>query len=377
MKTYNLRYAFLALVVFGCSTSDDGLGDGKGDEKNETVAYTIVLEGDSQLSGTLLNADAKSLEISSDKSGFLSVDKPQLTFEDASVLSMFRKTADCSGKITVHDFNADASTEYVVFDEEPNCNLEANALAHFGNVIFIAYEIEIAPKESDYFVRIIDVSETENNHVDIEIEQKPVDLAFANNRLFILTFDENVSEDYKLLVMNKNTFDVLPGLELGVDVKRIFTNPEGNIIIGYPDLHTTLNSATMAYEYTNYGEHTEPNFFYSRFRQFDTTGKMYYDMPPGKNSIFPVVAAIYDFEKNSTVLYAYENFLTETQLNFEFEIQSTTTVGYDEKNDLLLIGYSKASGEAKGGLLRIKLGQEPELVDNLNLDGIPYAIYTK
>ena len=100
-------------------------------------------------------------------------------------------------------------------------------------------------------------------------------------------------------------------------------------------------------------------------------------MPPGSNSIYPIVAAMYDFETNNTVLYAYENFLTETQRDLEFEIKSTTMVGYDEKNNLLLIGYSKTGGSKKGGLLRIKLGLEPEFVDNLDLDGAPYALFIK
>ena len=77
------------------------------------------------------------------------------------------------------------------------------------------------------------------------------------------------------------------------------------------------------------------------------------------------------------MLYAYENFLTETQRDLEFEIKSTTMVGYDEKNNLLLIGYSKTGGSKKGGLLRIKLGLEPEFVDNLDLDGAPYALFIK
>jgi len=366
----------MALLIIGCNKSDDR-SDGSGKEKNEATDYTLLIDDDGILSSTLLNADANLIEISSDKSAFDAVGKPQLTFEDGGTLSMYQKKADCSGSIVIHDFNENTSKSYSVFTDMPSCNRNAKAIANTGIAIYIAYESEISEEESNYFLRVIDITTPEATFVDVELELQPVELAFASNRLFILTFDGNSSEDYKLFVMNAETLDIIHGMELGLDVKRIFRNPEGNIIIGYPNLHTTLNSSTMAFEYTNYGEYTEPNFFHSQFRQFDTEGKMYYDMPPGSISIYPIVAAIYNFETNNTVLYAYENFLTETQRDFEYGIKSTTMVGYDEKNNLLLIGYSKTGGSKKGGLLRIKLGLEPEFVDNIDLDGTPYALFVK
>ena len=64
-------------------------------------------------------------------------------------------------------------------------------------------------------------------------------------------------------------------------------------------------------------------------------------------------------------------------MKFEYEIANTTMVGFDDSNGLLLVGYSKSTGAGKGGLLRIKVAPEPELIDNIDLEGVPYTIYIK
>lgn len=133
----------------------------------------------------------------------------------------------------------------------------------------------------------------------------------------------------------------------------------------------------MAVQYTNYGPDTQPQFTDSKFNHFDVTGRMYYEMPPGQHSSYPVIPEVYDFEEQLVILYAYENFLSEAQRNFEFEIESTTMVCYDDKNELMLIGYKKIGSSNKGGLLRIKPTPEPAMIDNLDVDGIPYKLFVK
>lgn len=98
-------------------------------------------------------------------------------------------------------------------------------------------------------------------------------------------------------------------------------------------------------------------------------------MLAGTYSKYSLIPAVYDFNKNSAILYAFENFLTETQLDFELEIENTTLVHYDEVNNLLLIGYKKSGEDKKGGLLRINPVPQPKFAGNLDLDGIPYALY--
>ena len=365
----------MALLIIGCNKSDDG--NDSDQPKNEASDYSILIDSGDMLSGKLLTANASEFEINTGVSVFKTVTKPQLTFESAGVLSMYSKNTDCSGNVVVYDFNENTSENYTVFNDMPSCSRRASAILHTDSAIYIAYVDDISEEESNYFVRIVDISTTAPSFVDVEVEQQPFDLAFANNRLFVLTFNEKSSDDFKILAIKADTFDIILSMNLDIGAKRIFSNPDGNIVIAYPNLHGTLNSSTMAVAYTKYGEGTEPNFFQSRFRRFDAAGKMYYDVPSGSHSTYPTVAAIYDFDTNGSVLYAYENFLTETQRNFEYEIKSTTAVAYDEKNNLLLVGYSKSGAGNKGGMLRIKLSAKPELIDNLDLEGAPYAFFIK
>jgi hypothetical protein len=50
-------------------------------------------------------------------------------------------------------------------------------------------------------------------------------------------------------------------------------------------------------------------------------------------------------------------------------------VSFDAKNNLILIGYKKKGDNAKGGLMRIKPIPDPKFLDNVNLEGIPMALF--
>ncbi len=373
MKTYKIIYLLLALVVISCNKSDDNSGQG-GDNNSVDADYTLLLNNGSMLSAQLLNANAKVVTLNPAQSTFIEKALPQLTYSKGTDFLTYHKTGDCVGKIIKHNFSTDTSSELEVFSDLGDCDLTATAIAQTNDQIFIGYEVESDPSPDGYLVRVISAS-AGNSFVDITLDKKPVDLEIANNRLFILTLDVEVTDENSLSVMDLTSNTLIHEMGLGNDAQRIFRNNENDIIISYNELHTTLNSLTMEFVYTQYNNGTEPEFATSDSNHFDLEGKLYYPMPPGSNSIYPVIPAVYDFSKNLVVLYAYENFLTEAKRNFEFEIKTTTTVSYDEKNNLILIGYEKMGSSNKGGLLRIKPAPEPAFVDNLDLDGIPYGIF--
>jgi hypothetical protein len=62
-------------------------------------------------------------------------------------------------------------------------------------------------------------------------------------------------------------------------------------------------------------------------------------------------------------------------LEFEYKIGDTTMASYDDTNSIMLVGYQKIDDESKGGLLRIRLEPAPELLDNLDLEGVPYQLF--
>ena len=93
------------------------------------------------------------------------------------------------------------------------------------------------------------------------------------------------------------------------------------------------------------------------------------------NSAIDMVPAIYDFQTNNTVVYLFENFLTESDINVKYKIASTTSIGYDELNNYMLIGYKKKDEENKGGILRITPAPNFKIIDNIDLEGVPKSIF--
>jgi len=381
MKTYNFVYVLLALLFFGCSKSDNGTGTGNDDNPGVDASYNLLVTKDGLLSSILVNATAEVTTLNPAASPFEDMAVPDLMYKEGSVLTSYHKDTACSGKLSNFDFTDDSSTEMSVFEDLSDCELNVTAVAHSNSMYYLTYQEN---DTSDYFIRVIDPSVSDSNFTDVPLKAEahhptyvPKEMVYANDRLFVLTHDEEATDEYHLLVMEGATNVLIHDINLGFSVHQIFRNPVDNIIVSYDNLHTELNSTTMAVEYTNYGSGTEPHFTNSKYNHFDPEGLMYYEMEPGSLSTYPVIPAVYNFKDELAILYLYENFLTEAERNFEFEIESTTMVCYDQKNGLILIGYKKIGSTDKGGLMRVKPAPEPAFIDNLDVDGVPFKLFVK
>ncbi len=357
---------------------------GGGNNNGDDASYNLLVVEDGLLTSTLINATAETTTLNPATSPFEDMVTPDLVYKQDAILTTYHKDTDCSGKLSQFDFSDNSSQDFDLFGDLIDCNLTATAISHSNDMLYIAYGLEDAQMNQEYFIRAIDPSKSESNFTDIALKEEPADptyipkeLVYANNRLFILGHDEDATNEFHLLVLDGATHNMIYDINLGFNVRQIFTNPEDNIIVSYDELHSEVNSGNMAVDYTNYQPDTNPEFKYSKYNHFDVTGRMYYEMPPGSHSSYPIVPAVYDFDEQLIILYAYENFLTEAERNFEYEIESTTMVCYDDKNELILIGYKKVGESNKGGLMRIKPAPEPKLIDNLDVDGIPYKLFVR
>lgn len=377
MKTYSIIYALLAFVVIGCSTSDDStLPEEKEEEQIVYEAdYVLLQQSNGQLSVQMLEADESEFDVSSAESTFANVPLPDITFQNGSMFAFYTKVSDCDGQVTIHDFDEDISTTVDVFGDLLACDLTVTSIALDGDILYVAYYKEETSKINKYYVRTLDLASEANNREDIELDKKPSQMVVTNGRLFVLTLDWDITDEYELSVIDTTTLTVVHGIGLGYNVKRIFEDNQKNIIISYQELHTVLNSSTLAVKYVNYEEATAPKFSGSKMYCFDASGRLFYIRPDDSET--SGVPAIYDFANNKALLYYYGNFLTETQLTFEFKLGQTTMVSYDDGNNVMLVGYQKSDNGLKGGLLRIQLEPEPKFLDNLDLDGVPYQIYYK
>lgn len=373
MKTFNSIFALLALLMIGCSASDDGVVGEEKPTPSIDADYAVVLNTGPTLSPQLLNANAEVLTLNPEASSLAAKAVPELTAMLGGEFLQYHKTG-CTGTITTHDFGVDETQDFEVFADLEDCMLTANALIASDAIIAIAYEREIDAKSSDYAVRIIDRKSADLEFIDIPLNKKPEDMAIANNRLFIKTLDVEISDENYLSVIDLGTNSAIHEMNLGFRARRVFTTTDDAVIISYDELHTTLNSSNLSFVFTNYGEGTEPQFTTDHMDYFDADGLLYYPKASESVSSYPEIPAVYDFSENLITLYAFENFLTEEKRDFEFEIETTTAVTYDAKNGFILIGYKKV-GAQEGGLLRIKPTPEPAFIDQIDLDGVPYAIF--
>lgn len=375
MKTYSIIYALLALVVVGCSKSSDSQLIQEIEEKETffEADYILLQESNGVLSTQLLKSSETRIDLSPAESTFANAPFSDVSFLKGSIFANYTKLTDCGGQVTIHDFSDDTSNIVAVFDDLVACNLSVTSIIIEGNMLYVSYVLEETSKINTYFVRAIDLSAPEDNIVDVALDKKPLQMVFTNDRLFVLTIDLEITDEHSLSVIDGSS-TVIHEIDLGYDVEQIFADADQNMIIVYQELHTVLNSNTMSVQYTNYEDGKEPMFSDSKFNCFDGQGRLFYKRPI-EDAVYSNIPAIYDFSNNLAILYFYENFLTASQLEFEYKIGDTTMVSYDDTNNIMLVGYQKLDDESKGGLLRIQLEPAPELLDNLDLDGVPYQLF--
>ena len=372
MKTYGIFYALLVFVVFGCSSSEVTDIPKEEEESFYNADYVLLQSNNDQLSVQLLNATESTMNLSGAQSTFESVLLPEITFRKGTTFAYYSRLTECSGQVTIHDFKDDTASTYALFGDLVECNLNTTSIAIKDGILYVSYVVEETAKISKYYVRAIDLAIEEDNFIDIELDKKPLQMDYANGRLFVLTIDLEITDENSLSVIDMGSQTLIHEIGLGYDVERIFADTDQNMIISYQELHTVLNSITMGVQYISYEDGKEPMFYSSKSNSFDSEGRLFYIRPETEFSGIP---AIYDFTDNLALLYYYANFLTASQLEFEFNIGKTTMIGYDDINNVMLVGYQKKDDESKGGLLRIQLEPEPEFLDNLDINGIPYAVF--
>ena len=373
MKTYSIIYAFLALVVIGCSTSNDT------DTINEFTQfykadYTLLMHGDDLFSSQLVSINDDGVTIDPSHDGLAISPMPVLALQQGTIYVYYKELDVCGGEVTIHDFSDGSSETVAVFPEFSACELEVTGVELQDSMLYVSYVKKENAKTDKYYVRVIDIGSSEPVIItDVELVMKPLQMVYLNNRLFVLMIDLEITNENSLAVVDGSNNTLINEIGLGYNAKQIFKNANQELIISYEELHTILNSTTFGMEYVRYESGNEPKFHDSRFN-FMNGGTLYYKLPTD-DPVHATIPAIYNFDNNLAVLYYYENFLTEAQLDIEFKIGETTLVSYDESNGILIIGYMKKDKANEGGLLRIEIDPDPKVIDNTDLAGVPYLIY--
>ncbi|MDO1511215.1 hypothetical protein Q2T41_00875 [Maribacter confluentis] len=198
----------------------------------------------------------------------------------------------------------------------------------------------------------------------------------STGRLFVLTANEYVDNAYYLTVIDEESKGQLTELDMGNDAAKLLRNHSNQVIVAYRELHTTLDPVSLDKTYTMYGKGTEPGFLTAKDVYMDSSGQIYYQKTES-SAVVNTVPAIYNFERNSTVVYLFENFLTESEMDVKYNIGATTAIGYDDANGFILIGYQNKNQLQHGGILRVGITPDFKLIDYIDLEGVPQSIFVK
>lgn len=379
MKTH-IYVVGLVLTVFLVACSSDSTNEPI--EENETPTfveadYTVLLEKNSTLSAQELTAGTDGLEINDNDGFFPGFVSTENYYNADDIISLYSTTSSCIGEVLFYDFESEDAIEFETFGVLGACNVEVTSIAHTDDYVYISFIKDEEGKSDTFYVRMIDLNTENKDFVDIPVSPKPISMVPTNDKLFVLTFDEDITDENGISVIDIEDETIVYEKNMGYDVGLMFKNLEGNIVLAYPELHTIVDSNTMTEAYTRYDADTAPNFYMSEFVSFGEDGKLYYQMKTEEGAATENIPATYDFSANTAVLYYYENFLSTAQLSVEFEIESTTSVAYDYTNDIILVGYKKTGSDNTGGILRITSSPELTFVDNIDLDGIPRFIHVE
>ncbi|MGB5356190.1 MAG: hypothetical protein WBN11_05805 [Eudoraea sp.] len=379
-----MRISIIFLVItlmttLSCS-NDSSTENALSNEQNISVQYSLLQINNDIVSATNIDADGENIQLDLSASSFTSMKYPTLSSLFDGKAMFYEPQNDCSGELVFFSLKNGEFIKFNVFEDSKNCDREVIAITGSGNTFFVLYEIPgDFLKEVRYYLRVIDSLNPLEGYEDFEIENYPSQLTYLNNRLFVLTEDLMEENHFLMLVFDLETKSWLSEMNLGNNVERLISTSENNLLITYPELHNLYSASTMEIlSTTRYLEGTEPNFGKSSTHYFAPDGKLYFTMPTDlEGTKYAHIPAVYDFERNTASLYYYENFLTQEEQNYKYEIGNTTVLSYDSKNNLMLIGYQKSLNKNLGGIIRIKPSPNPKLIDHIDLNGVPIYIYTE
>ncbi|PIB39007.1 hypothetical protein [Maribacter sp. 4G9] len=371
MKTYTYKVGILLMAFLAaCSKSDTDT------QENETPVsieadYTLLMDQNGVLTTQSLQTSENGMVAKSNDLDFPPFPTTNISYADGNSFSFFEVTSDCKGRILRFDFDSGTYELIETFLNPNACDLNITAIANDNTHVFLSFIKSEVGKADSHYIRIINITDVESP-MDVELNLKPISVVPSNGRLFVLTHDEEITDENGISVIDIDGQSIIYEKLIGFNAKKIFKNPEGNIVISYPELHTTLNSMSFEEVYTQYGETLRPSLYSATYTIFDSRGKMYYILGTEDESNVEI-PAVYDFQSNLATLYYFENFLSETELKSELNIQSATAIGYDEENRFILVGYKKRDSDS-GGILRLTPSPDFAYIDAVEMDGIPIAI---
>ncbi len=356
-----------------CSTPESPSETPPPSPESIPVDYTIIFESGDAWNAAYVDSDGTEMTRVDGPGGLDGTPAPALWHRGTEGVGYSLPGDSCLSRAGYFSLNGSPVAEAEVLTGLDPCKTEVLSLAHKGSIILLGLKnSEAGEKDPRYLLRRVELGG--GAAIDLELSALPVDLETDGSRVFVLTHDELEGNATSLKVARFADLSDTLSLDLDVEARTLAMIGNQSLLIGYPELHTILDTQTLQVQETvRYQDGFQPGFLeQSPFSSADGSLLFYtYAREEGD------IAALYKVAGRTAVLYFFENYLSPDQISFQYDIHEATAVGYDEENGLLLVGYAKASAGGLGGILRLRIEPDLVFVDQLDLPGIPRLIFSE
>ena len=364
-------------LVNSCSKPDTSSPQ-EGPVAGVPAEYTVLTASGGLLQANYFHTDGLALEPVEPASAFTAQAFPDLFYRDGSSISFLPDEGGCATSVAWFDSLDGMYLQREALDGLDPCQTEVLALFHAGTDLYLALQnTEAGDKPPAYRVRRIPLGGGPAS--DQTLPARPVDLTRVGNLLFVLTLDAFNTLQNTMEVFSADLSEPVHSLEMGFDAGTLVRLGPSRLLVGYPDKHLIIEAETLrTLQTVRYAEGLSPGFCGKAPLVSEDARRLFYlYSAPQEGGGFQQVPALYDLERNTAVFYFFENFLNPVELDLEYGVSEARAIGFDARNEYLLVGYARGQDATGGGVFRLDIGHDFRLVDQIDLPAPPVAVFSQ
>ena len=364
-------------LVASCSKPDTPSGQ-EGPVAGVSADYTVLTGAEGMLQAEYFHTDGLTLEAFEPEAPFASQAFPALFYLDASSFTYLIDEAGCPASAAWYETRDGHYLEREVLDGLDPCQTEVLTMFHSGTDLYLGLQnTEGGDKPPAYWVRHIPLEG--GAATDYLLRAKPQALTRIGSRVFVITLDAFDTLQNTLEVLTADLLEPVHSLEIGFDAHTLVRLDASRLLVSYPDKHLVLDVASLQVIQTvRYPEGLAPGFCGKAPLVSENGSRLFYlYSAPLDGGQVQQIPALYDLDRNTAVLYYFENFLSPVELDFEYDVSEATAIGFDAGNEYLLVGYARSQDPLRGGFFRLDIGPDFRLVDQTDLPAPPLAVFTR
>ncbi len=364
--------ALLFLILFSCSKDDGGTIDGPSESVIDFVAIGEDTERVYQYSYNSANEIEEQLDLTQE----LGVSNTYITLRQKDNLLSFYEFDSGNFSLIQKDiatgFNA-TETNFYRENDERNILWGTND----ENTIYLGF---YEPEGSSNF-GLLQIDNTTGSRTGLAIEeaiQMSFQPVYHRGKLWLTYLD--LSNNYKIAIIDTESFSITRLLNFGAFLPNIFINDEDDVVVlksiqgeNYSYTVYDANSLEPGVEFSfALTRYFDPGFLNGRFIE----DKLYYYVFYAQPADFRFGPAYFDLNSNEETLIDFISIALQVENELGKNIQLTSQ-GIDEENGTFLIGYANLNNSTSldGGVIAVSF--EGELLENIELPFVPTYFLTR